>query len=70
MGTDKTKNSKDKARGMDFGCNPRDVKGMFEMMGKCCSAQEGISDCSTMMKSMMETCCGPKAENSNSEKQK
>jgi hypothetical protein len=73
MNTGKTKNSTDnagKAGETDFSCNPQDFKGMFEMMSKCCSAQGEMPDCSAMMKVMMENCCGPKAEHSNSEKQK
>ncbi len=63
MDTEKTKDSKDKTAGMDFGCNPEDFKGMFEMMGKCCNTQDGFPDCSAMMKSMMQNCCGPKTDN-------
>jgi len=68
MDSKKTKDCKDKAGGMDSSCNPQNFKGMFEMMGKCCSAQDGMPDCSAMMKNMMENCGGPKAENTKSEK--
>ena len=63
MDTGKTENSKDKAdkaEGTEFSCNPQDFKGMFEMMGKCCSAPDEMSDCSAMMKSMMANCCKSK----------
>ncbi|MEE9496565.1 MAG: hypothetical protein V3V39_08565 [Desulfobacterales bacterium] len=63
MDTEKTKDSKDKAGGTDFSCNPQDFKGMFGMMGKCCSAQDGMPDCSATMKTMMQNCCGPKTDN-------
>ncbi|UCH22023.1 MAG: hypothetical protein JSU83_01840 [Deltaproteobacteria bacterium] len=69
MGTEKANDSNDKSGGTDFSCNPQDCNGMFEMMDKFCSAQGQMSDCSAMMKAMMEKCCGPKAENSKSEKQ-
>jgi hypothetical protein len=68
MDTEKTKESRDKAAGTGSSCNPQDFKGLFEMMGKCCSAQDGMPYCSAMMKTMMENCCGPKAENTRSEK--
>jgi hypothetical protein len=63
MDTEKTKNKKKKTTGTDFGCNPEDFKGMFEMMGKCCASRDGVLDCSAMMKTMMESCCGPKTDN-------
>jgi hypothetical protein len=70
MNTEKTNGKKDKAAGTDFGCNPKDFKGMFEMMGKCCNGQDGFPDCTAMMKSMMQNCCEPKTENTKFEKQK
>ena len=56
MDTEKTKDGKDKAGRTDSGCNPEDFKGMFEMMDKCCSAQDGMPDCSAMMKTMLVNC--------------
>lgn len=49
--------------------------GMFEMMKKCCPGEEAFSDCSTMMKGMMETmrshpCCAPKAKDAEPEEGK
>jgi hypothetical protein len=63
MNTEKTTNKKEKTTGTDFGFNPENIKGMFEMMCKCCASRDGVPDCSTMMKTMMETCSGPKTDN-------
>ncbi len=48
---------------------------MFEMMKKCCPGEEAFSDCSTMVKGMMETmrshpCCAPKAKDAEPEEGK
>ncbi len=45
---------------------------MFEMMKKCCTGEEAFSDCSAMMKGMMETmrghsCCAPKTKGAEPE---
>lgn len=68
MDTKKSKDKKGKMPGSEFRCSPEEFKGMFEMMGKCCNAGDGFSDCSATMKTMMENCCGPKTENTSSEK--
>lgn len=43
-------------------CNPENFKEMFEKMSKCCPGQGDSPDFSamkgTMMKNMMEMCCG------------
>jgi len=70
METDKTNDNKNKIPGTDFGCKPEDFKGMFEMMAECFKAQNSVPDCSAMMKTMMQNCCGPKKENTKFEKQK
>jgi hypothetical protein len=67
MDTEKTTNKKEKTTGTDFGFDPEDFKGMFEMMGKCCKAQDGFPDCTAMMKTMMQHCCGPKTDNTKTD---
>jgi hypothetical protein len=67
MDTEKKTNKKDKAAGIDFGCNPEDFKGMFEMMGKCCASRDRVPDRSAMMKTMMESFCGPKTDNTKTD---
>jgi hypothetical protein len=68
MDTKNTKDKADKTAGTDFGFNPENIKGMFEMMGKYCGSRDRVPDCSAMMKTMMETCCGPKTDNSRTDR--
>jgi hypothetical protein len=70
METQKSNDNKGKTAGTVFGCNPEDFKKMFRTMDSCCSAQKGMPDCSTMMKTMMETCCGPKTDESKTDRRK
>ncbi len=49
--------------------------GMFEMMKECCSGEGAFSDCSVMIKGMMETmrsrsCCAPKTKDTGPEEGK
>ncbi len=72
MDTEETNEKGDKAKSADSGCAPMG-HGMFEMMSKCCAGQGGSSDCSTMMKGMMETmrshpCCAPGTGDTGSER--
>ena len=62
MDTEKTNDNKDKTPGADFGFDPEDFKGIFEKMGECCKAQNGMPDCATMMKTMMANCCELKSK--------
>ena len=68
MDTENAKKNKKKTPDTDFGCKPENFKGMFEMMAECFKTQGGLPDCSAMMKTMMQNCCGPKAESTRSEK--
>jgi hypothetical protein len=66
MKTEETKDNREGAKSMDFGCAPLG-QGMVEMMRKCCTGQGGSPDCSSMMKNMMETmnkqaCCASKED--------
>ena len=70
MDTKKTTRKKEKTASTDFGFKPEDFKGMFEMMGNCCKAQNRFPDCNAMMKTMMQKCCGPQTEDTKSETQK
>ena len=72
MDTEETNDKGDKAKSANFGSAPMG-HGMFEMMSKCCAGQGGSTDCSTMMKGMMETmrshpCCSPGTGDSESER--
>ncbi len=74
MHTEETKDKEDKAKSADSGCAPMG-HGMFEMMSKCCAGKGGSTDCSTMMKGMMETmrsrpCCAPKTKDTGPEEGK
>jgi len=65
MKTEETKNNGTKGESADFGCcNPENFQKMFEKMSKCCPGQGDSPDFSamngTMMKNMMEMCCGLK----------
>jgi hypothetical protein len=47
--------------------------GMLDVIKKCCSGEGAFSDCSTMMKGMMETmrghpCCSPGTGDTESER--
>ena len=53
--------SKEKKEGAAC-CDPKEFKGMFEMMSKCCTGESGFSNCSDMMERMKAMCCGQKAE--------
>ncbi len=62
MNTKGTNNKKEKTTSADRGFGPGER--MFEMMSKCCGNKERHSDCSAMMKGMMEKigkqpCCTP-----------
>lgn len=66
MKTEETKDNQDKAQSADSGCAPMG-QGMFEMISKCCAGQGDSTDCSSMMKGMMETmnkrsCCTSKED--------
>ena len=54
----------------DFGFNFKDFQGMFERMRKCCPDLGTSVDCSTMMKQMMEACCGTKENKPEKDKGK
>jgi len=57
MGTEKSKDTAENASSSDFGFNPKELKGMFEEMSKCCPNFKGMSRCKDMMRSMMVNCC-------------
>ena len=72
MDTEETNDKGDKAKSADSGCAPA-AHGMSEMMSKCCAGQGGSTDCSTMMKDMMEKmrnnpCCSPGTGDAESER--
>ena len=72
MCTEETNEKEDKAKSADSESIPMS-HGMSEMMSKCCAGQGGPSDCSTMMKGMMETmrshpCCSPGTGDTESER--
>ena len=61
MTTEETNKKEDKTK--SEGSGPMG-SGILDVMGKCCSGEGAFADCSTMMKSMMETmrghpCCSP-----------
>jgi hypothetical protein len=44
-------------------CDPKEFKGMFEMMNKCFISQSGAHDCSAIMESIKKGgCCSPATE--------
>ncbi len=48
---------------------PKEFRGMFEMMGKCCAGEKTTIDCSAMMESMKKGgCCGPASEETRKER--
>ncbi len=66
MQTEETKDNVNKGESADFGCcKPENFQKMFKKMSKCCPGQGDATDFSamkgTMMKNMMEMCCGHKA---------
>jgi hypothetical protein len=72
MDTEETNEKGDKAKSANFGFAPMS-HGMFEMMSGCCTGRGGSTDCSTMMKGMMETmrshpCCSPGTGDAESER--
>ncbi|MBT8356783.1 MAG: hypothetical protein HKO79_07875 [Desulfobacterales bacterium] len=65
MKTKETKDNGPKSENNDFGCwYPKSFQKMFQKMGQCFPGQGDITDISatkdSMMKNMMEMCCGPK----------
>ena len=71
MNANDTKGKNEKEGFTGFSCCSGNFEGMGEMMNNFCGGADGVPDCSTMMKGMMENCCGSKAESSkgNSETQ-
>ncbi len=72
MCTEETNKKEDKAKSANSGSAPMN-HGMFEMMSGCCTGKGGSTDCSTMMKGMMETmrshpCCSPGTGDTESER--
>lgn len=70
MDTKETRDKGDKVQSTGCGCPPTG-QGMVEMMSTCCSGQGEFSDCSVMMKRMMEAaknqpCCTPKTADTES----
>ncbi len=64
MNTEERNEKEEKA---ETGCCGIAGSRMFAMMSACCADKKGVSDCSTMMKDMMEkmkkqSCCAPTAE--------
>jgi len=69
-----TKDKREKEKFTDFGSATMG-HGMFEMIAKCCTSQNGFPDCSTMMKGMKKTmrnqpCCTPQKDAAESERRK
>lgn len=62
MGTE----SKEKKESMAC-CDPKDSKGMFEMMNKFCSERDIRGPWMETMGKMMGTCCGQKTEDTKKE---
>jgi hypothetical protein len=58
MKTEKTKEKANKTRCQDFSSSTSNFQGMSEMMSKCFTGQGKFPDCSSIMKNMLETCCG------------
>ncbi|HIJ35862.1 MAG TPA: hypothetical protein HPP59_01115 [Deltaproteobacteria bacterium] len=67
MDTEETRGKRDKAGCSGFKGTPANFGKMVEMMSRCCGSQDGSINFSTMgkkmMKAMMKTSCGPKADN-------
>jgi hypothetical protein len=52
-------------------CDPKEFKGMSEMMKKCCSGQSRFNDCSAMMETMKnQSCCSPTIEKATTDSDK
>ena len=71
MNTKETGERGDKVQSTGCGCPPTG-QGLAEMMSACCAGKDGFSDCSVMMKKMMETrnhqpCCASKTPDAESE---
>ncbi len=66
MNANDTKGKNEKEDFTGFSCCSGNFEGMREMMKSFCGGADGVPDCSTMMKGMMENCCGSKAESSKS----
>lgn len=62
-----TKDKEKKAGCTDFTSAFEGFQGMFEKMAKCCPGKGDYTDCSSMMKKMMEMCCDTKTNNDKSE---
>jgi hypothetical protein len=62
-----TKDKKKKTGCTDFTSACKGFQGMFEKMAKCCPDKGSFTDCSGMMKDMMEMCCGSKTNNDKSD---
>jgi hypothetical protein len=72
MCTEETNEKANKAKSAEFGCTPMGLR-MFEMMNSCFKGQGGSTDCSIMMKGMMEAmgnhpCCSPGTGDAGSER--
>jgi hypothetical protein len=72
MCTEEANEKREKEKSANAGSTPMS-HGMFEKMSGCCTGQGGSTDCSTMMKSMMETmrshpCCSPGTGDAESER--
>ncbi len=72
MCTEKTNKKEDEAKSANSESAPMS-HGMIEMMSGCCTGKGGSTDCSTMMKGMMETMrshpgCSPGAGDTESER--
>ena len=65
MNDTKEKNEKEGFTG--FSCCSGNFEGMSEMMNNFCAGTDGLPDYSTMMKGMMENCCGTKSESSKAD---
>ncbi len=55
-----TRDRKNKTGCPDFADACKGFQGMFEEMMKQCGEKSDFTDCSAMMESMREKCCGPK----------
>ena len=67
MNANDTKGKNEKEGFTGFSCCSGNLEGMRKMMNNFCGQTDGLPDCSTMMKGMMENCCGTKAETSKAD---
>jgi len=67
MNANDTKSKNEKEGFTGSGCCSGNFEGMREMMNNFCAGKDGLPDCSTMMKGMMENCCGTKAESTEAD---